>query len=57
MNVADGEKGRQAILAQLVIDENSPEAEKRREEQRQKMAQEKQHENDQLDIQRKKFEN
>ena len=57
MNVEDNERNRQATLAQLVITENSPEIEKRREERRQQMAQEKQRENDRLDAQRKSLTN
>ncbi len=50
MDASDQEKVRQAKLAQLVIDENSPEAEKRREEQRQDAVREKQRENDRLNF-------
>ena len=56
MNVTDIEKVRQATLAQLVIDENTPEVEKRREERRQNMVLEKHHENDRLNSQRKMWE-
>jgi len=52
MNIVDNDRNRQANLAQLVINENSPEAEKRREERRQQMVQEKQRENDRLDSQK-----
>ena len=52
MNIVDNERNRQANLAQLVINENSPEAERHREERRQQMAQEKQRENDRFDAQR-----
>ena len=50
MDASDQEKVRQAKLAQLIIDENSPEVEKRREEQRQDAVREKQRENDRLNF-------
>jgi len=55
MDMPNEDKIRQAALAQLIIDENSPKAEKRREERRQEMVQEKQRENGRLDSQRKTF--
>ena len=55
MNVVDNDRYRQANLAQLVITENSPEAEKRREERRQQMDREKQRENDQLNSQKQRL--
>ena len=56
MDDSDQEKVRQANLAQLVINENSIEAEKRREERRQVNVREKQQENDRLDFSRYKKE-
>lgn len=56
MNASDKEKVRQVNLAQLVIDENSPEVEKRREERRQDTVREKQRENDRLNFQSHKNE-
>ena len=56
MNIIDIEKVRQDTLTQLVIEENTPEVEKRREEYRQNMVFEKQQENDRLDSHRKTFE-
>ena len=52
MDASDQEKVRRINLAQLAIDENSLEAEKRREERRQDTVREKQRENDRLDFQR-----
>lgn len=49
MDVTTQEKIRQSALERLVINENSPEAEKRREERRQEIVREKQRENDRLD--------
>ena len=53
MNVTDRENSRQATLSQLVIDENTFEVEKFRNDRRHNMVLEKQHENDRLDSQRK----
>ena len=51
MDVLDKEQF-PSVFAQLVIDENTPEAQKRREERRQDMVREKQLENDRFDFQR-----
>ena len=56
MNVTDKEEVRQTTLSQLIMEENSPEGIKRREERREEMAREKQGENDRLDAQRKAYE-
>ncbi len=55
MNVTDTEVTHQARLARLVLEENTPEAQKRRDERRQQMVLKKQGENDRLNARSHSF--